>query len=418
MNQHHFQQQVLVLPISAIMNYTISCLCGASHQEVMSDRPHLLLSDAEMDRHASGVLFVSHLTINPPGHRILSKLSSHESEDGKRFFCGTCGCHIFQKFVISPALASLAQKLGDVQRPTELFAVATGVISEGPEKQDITEFGRAPKDDTCDGGLVSWMPLAEMKGRTQRTETEAPPKFTCSSVPATCGCGNVKLLIQRPQELLGIGDKSQKPVQLPWSPYPDLMFPYKTTPKDKLDNPSDEKWFLTKTGEESKYLAGTCACKSCRLITGYEIQTWAFIPRVAISILISPDSATAGSASNNSAKNTTQNAGSYIPLDFEVLGNLPAGRNPLRSYESSPGVLREFCHGCGATVFWHSKVRPDLIDVSVGLLQAGEGARAESLLEWWRERCSFAEDADLDRKGWVKDWAEGLIRGLEEGMKR
>ncbi|KAG6367054.1 hypothetical protein INS49_001236 [Diaporthe citri] len=195
-----------------------------------------------------------------------------------------------------------------------------------------------------------------MKGRTQSPETEAPQKSTYTSVPATCGCGNVKLLIQRPQQLLGTGDKSQKAVQLPWSPYPDLMFPYKTTPKDKLDNPSDEKWYLRKTGGESKYMAGTCACKSCRLITGYEIQTWAFIPRVAISILISPDSATTGSASNISARDTTQNAeSSYIPLDFEVLGSLPDQRNPLRTYESSPGVLREFCHGCGATVFWHSK---------------------------------------------------------------
>lgn len=407
-----------MFPFPAIMKFTISCLCGAIHQEVRSDRPHLLPSDAETDRHASGVLFVSHLAINPPEHRILSELSCHESGDGKRFFCGTCGCQIFQKFVVSPALASLAQNLGDVQPPTGFFAVATGVITESPDRQDGTRFGRAPTDDTCDGGLGPWLPVAEMKGRTQGPQTEAPQKSTCDSVPATCGCGNVKLLIQRPQELLVMRDKSLKAVQLPWSPYPDLMFPCKTTPKDKLDNPSDEKWYLRKTGEESKYMAGTCACKSCRLITGYEIQTWAFIPRVAISILIPPDSATTGSASNNSAAETTQNAESHIPLDFEVLGNLPAGRNPLRSYESSPGVLREFCHGCGATVFWHSKVRPDLIDVSVGLLQAREGARAESLLEWWRDRCSFAEDAGLDRKGWIKDWAESLVQGLEEGMKR
>lgn len=371
-----------------------------------------------MDRHGSGVLFVSHLAINPPEHRNLSGLSCHEHEGGTRFFCRTCGCHVFQKLTVSPALASLAHKLGDPRPPSELFAVATGVIVESPDERGDTRFGRAPMDDTCDGGLGPWLPIAEMKGRSQNPGTGTSQKSAYDSVPASCGCGNVKLLIQRPQELLSLVGKSQNGIQLPYSPYSDLMCPYKTTPKDKLDNPSDEKWYLRRTGEESRYLAGTCACKSCRLITGYEIQTWAFIPRVAITISTSSGPGNPGSSSGTPVKQSTQNTEPYIPLDFEVLKNLPAGQNPFRSYESSPGVFREFCHGCGATVFWHSKVRPDLIDVSVGLLQAREGARAESLLEWWRDRCSFAEDAGLDRKGWVKDWAEALIQGLEEGMKR
>lgn len=400
------------------MDLTISCLCGAIHKRLLSDRPHLLPSDAEVDRHGSGVLFVSHLAINPLGHQNLSGLACYESGDGTRFFCSTCGCHVFQKLTVSPALTSLAHNLGYEQPPTEFFAVATGAIIETPDKQEWPRLGRIPMDDTLDGGLGPWLPIAEMKERTQSPETEATPQSTDNSVPATCGCGNVNLLIQRPRELLSIVSKSQDETKLPYSPYPDLMFPYKTTPKDKLDNPSDEKWYLRRTGEESKYLAGTCACKSCRLSTGHEIQTWAFIPRVAISISIPPDSTTTGTESSIPTIGTPQHTGSYVPLDFEVLENLPAGRNPLRSYESSPGVLREFCHVCGATVFWHSKIRPDLIDVSVGLLQAREGARAESLLEWWRDRCSFAEDAGLDRKGWVKDWAEGLIQGLEEGMKR
>ncbi|KAK2601171.1 hypothetical protein N8I77_010641 [Diaporthe amygdali] len=279
-------------------------------------------------------------------------------------------------------------------------------------------MGRAPKDDTRDGGLEPWLPVAEMKGRTQHTEAKAPSESSSDSVSAVCGCGHVQLLIQRPQNLLGSDNVGRKGAGLPYSPYPDLMFPYKTTPKEKVDNPSGEKWFLPKTDEDTRYLAGTCACKSCRLVTGYEIQTWAFIPRVAISICVSQKSASTRTELNPSTKHEGQAADSYITLDFGELAKLPAGQNPLRSYESSPGVFREFCHVCGATVFWHSKVRPDLIDVSVGLLQASEGARAESLLDWWRERCSFAEDAGLDRKGWIKDWAEGLIQGLEHGMKQ
>ncbi|CAJ2503617.1 Uu.00g110110.m01.CDS01 [Anthostomella pinea] len=55
-------------------------------------------------------------------------------------------------------------------------------------------------------------------------------------------------------------------------------------------------------------------------------------------------------------------------------------RHP-QAYRSSSGVVREFCDRCGATVFWHDGDRPELIDVSVGLLDAAEGARAESWLE-------------------------------------
>lgn len=390
------------------MNLTVSCLCGASRQELTSRRPRLLPSDAEIDRRSSGVLFISRLAVDPPEQRKLSELSAYESDDGTRLFCGVCGCHVFHNFAVSPTSTALAQNVGDVQPPAGSFAVATGAIIESPDQQEGTDSGVSQVDDTRDGGLGPWLPMAEMKGRTRVPETGSSKESAYNSVPAACGCGNVKLLLQRPRGL----------AQLPYSPYPDLMFPYKTTPMEKLDNPSDEKWYLRGTGEGARYLAGTCACKSCRLSTGYEIQTWAFIPRLAISISVPPDAAATGSAPNTDAKYTTKHAQSYIPLDFKVLESLPAGQNPLRSYESSPGVFREFCQGCGATVFWHSEKRSDLIDVSVGLLQAKEGARAESLLEWWRDRCSFAEDAGLDRKGWVRTWAEDLVQGLEEGIKK
>lgn len=400
------------------MELTINCLCGSSRQAlIISNHPYMLPSDAEKDRHESGVLFVSHLAIEAPAPRKLSELSCHESDGGTRFFCGTCGCHVFRKFSGSPALASLAQNLSGMQPPAELFAVATGVIIESPDDKRDTRFGGAPIDDTRDGGIGPYLPVTEMKGRTQKPETETPLKPQ-DAIPAACGCGNVKLSIQRPEYFLNIGGKSVEAAELPYSPYPDLMFPYKTTLKDELDNPSNEKWYLRRTGGGLKYLAGTCACKSCRLSAGYEIQTWAFIPRFAIGISVSSSPVTTRAEPRTPAEPEIQDTEAYVPLDFKVLGDLPGGRNPLRSYESSRGIFREFCHTCGATVFWHSNERPDLIDVSVGLLQAREGARAETLLEWWRDRCSFSEDAGLDRKGWVKDWAEGLIQGLEEEMKR
>src|SRR5271170_5257517 len=49
---------------------------------------------------------------------------------------------------------------------------------------------------------------------------------------------------------------------------------------------------------------------------------------------------------------------------------------------------------------------PELIDVSVSLLRAKEGSRAESWLSWWTERVSFREDP-FDKK---------LIEALEIGL--
>lgn len=78
----------------------------------------------------------------------------------------------------------------------------------------------------------------------------------------------------------------------------------------------------------------------------------------------------------------------------------------LTRYNSSEGVYREFCSVCGATIFWHCDERPLLIDVSVGILDPEEGARAENWLEWNKKRVSFRELC----------LSESLVAGLEAGM--
>lgn len=63
---------------------------------------------------------------------------------------------------------------------------------------------------------------------------------------------------------------------LPHSPFLDLMIPYHA--KDpRIPNTRDEKWWLKAPTIEflvgSKYFAGACAYRSCRLTSGFEIQT-------------------------------------------------------------------------------------------------------------------------------------------------
>jgi hypothetical protein len=188
-----------------------------------------------------------------------------------------------------------------------------------------------------------------------KTSVIADAKLT-----AACNCGGVRFYITRPNEA------SKAAV----SPYSDLIHPFY---EKKEENPNNETWWLR--GNNTKYLAGLCACPSCRLNSGYEVQPWAFVPKC----------------------NIFKEDGT--PLDFNM--------GTRKRYLSSEGVMREFCAVCGATVFWHNDGRPSLIDVSVGLLDPEQGARAESWLEWWTERISFSEMAV----------STSLVASLERGLK-
>jgi len=196
--------------------------------------------------------------------------------------------------------------------------------------------------------------LLHLPARAQ-SENEA------EKLQAKCYCGGVEFYITRPSE-------ASKHVR---SPFPDLMVPYHS---HSPENPDNETWWLR--SNNTKYLAGTCACNSCRLATGFDIQTWAFVSKPN---MFQPDG---------------------TPLDFD--------NGTLKKYTSTKtDAIREFCGRCGATIFWHCLERPDLIDVAVGILDPEEGARAESWLEWWTDRVSFKEFA----------LSKSLVESLENGLK-
>jgi len=280
--------------------------------------------------------------------------------------------------------------------------VATGVMSDVSGYVHIGSHLHV--SETRDGGVASWIEVQDgdpvtvyqgcgpeseigdvssdaLAGDLKRSISIASfaPEDT---LQASCHCGTVRFHVTRP-------DASSK---FPRSNFPDLMIPY-LSEDPVLKNPEDVKWWLK--ANDTKYLAGTCACRSCRLISGFEIQTWAFIPRSNIYFHVKDP---AGKE--------------VIPLDFKTLQ-----KGILKSYNSSPGVLREFCGTCGATVFWHDEHRPDLIDVSIGLLDADEGSRAENWLEWWTERVSFEEEPEKDRPTREGQKKFDLIPELHRGLQ-
>jgi hypothetical protein len=138
------------------------------------------------------------------------------------------------------------------------------------------------------------------------------------------------------------------------------------------------QFYVTKLKEETgdgRYEALFCPCTSCRLTTGFEVTAWARVPR---SNLFSPD-------------------GKALDLSEPVEG--------LKRYESSPGVERFFCPGCGATAFY--RAREETIDIAAGLLRPKSGVLAQPWLDWNRS-VKYVEDA-IDSK-----FVEGFVKALGE----
>ena len=304
-------------------------------------------------RHQSGLLCASYLTL-PDGtvdYYIEGPLNHYESSSTvTRTFCNHCGANIHFQGSGAP-------------RPD----ICTGVLDKADGVLKLRNHIFVP--DSKDGGFSDWIPdMPAFEEYSQSKEVKIAhrrPVETIGEVgpelQAFCHCGNIRFKITRPN------DRSKELI----APYPDLLLTHPT--RNTSASWEKQQWWIRAGG--GKYLAGACACQSCRLTSGFDIQMWAFVPRANI---LQPN----GDA-----------------FDF--------GKKGLKQYESSDGVRRYFCAGCGATVFWGSDGRPGLVDISVGLLESPEGARAESWLEWCTERVSFEEEAQN------KDLVSRLSAGLK-----
>lgn len=358
----------------------ITCLCGKSEEIVRIAAKSLpvetLLCHCNICRYTSGVLCASYLALaSPPG--LTASLTKYQSSAKmERRFCGTCGSHVF---AYNADLDEWYVAAGVIETPD-----ANGHVAMVPPTRLVRHEYVA---DTGDGGLALCLemihgrevslfaqgpdekPLKHKSGRSTAISAALDPRnrdkvdesTSDNHLQASCHCGGVQFMLSKPNE---------RSTQLS-SPWPDLLVPYHS---NSPNNDEDVKWWLC--ANNTKYLAGNCTCRSCRLASGFSIQSWAFVPKANITLL---DGQT---------------------LSFDS--------GSLQQFKSSPGVYREFCGKCGATIFWHCDERPNLIDVSVGLLKAEEGSRAEEWLQWWTERVSFKEDAiDIE-----------LMDALEEGLLR
>lgn len=274
-------------------------------------------------------------------------------------FCDTCSALVFYESEQHP------EKLGAFTgcvRHIENFWVATDHIYV---------------EDTIDGGASVWLRKPNPDGKEiPRTLTrsgdiswEWPGKIAierlkkaeeAKSIPVWCKCKGIDLVLHR-------GDYAQRARE-------DL--PHFVDPRN------------------NKLNAIFDPCDSCRLHFGNDMVNWCFAEMVNIS--------RADGVAFPKTSNDLRAAVDAGDPSVDTLGY----------YKSSPEVQRYFCKVCSASAFYAHDSHPSYVDIAVGLLEAADGARAESFLSWnYGDDIEFAEDAD---GGWREELLKNIQRDAEE----
>jgi len=254
-----------------------------------------------------------------------------------KHFCSTCGCHI-----------------GDIVGGGG-WVISSAIFDANKDDPSIWELKAHMCTTSAPGGSFEWVPKIgdrELQvwnpDADSETTGKAPPQTSPESKGAeqqtTQDPGEERLLAQ-----CHCGGVS-------------LTFP---RPSAYQADPEERKKWVSPL-EPNKWIACLDFCDDCRLVTGTNCIGWLFVP----TALISPE----------------------LPSDL-VIGS-------SKVYRSSKGVQRTFCGTCGATVFFHDDSRAHMVDISVGLLRAEDGVRAEDWVTWRTGRLAWGDsgrryDADF-----------------------
>ncbi|KAF8814696.1 hypothetical protein BYT27DRAFT_7156411 [Phlegmacium glaucopus] len=363
-----------------------SCHCRLNEFRVAFPTASLPTSHAlchcKFCRHCTGQMAAFHVNIEgTPLRRTtdesmdLGDLTAYQTSDSTRmtrYFCVGCGAHLFHQVGgESPywcvAVGALDKTEGIVEIGCHIYVASTfdGGLADHLKEIDGVELPRYSKGPLSDTLPMGW------RSETLKSKQESA-RIDCLN--AYCQCRAIRIYITRPNQLS----------IMPRAPYPHVIYPVHTR-LSTIHNIKDEKWWLAGDNDKfpTKYLASHCVCIHCRRESGFDIQSWAFV-------------STANVFEFGSQR--------HINLSQDD----PCRPKGLKQYLSSPGRYGEFCGTCGATVFWWQAGRPDIIDISVGLLdQDQDGVRAEGWLKWHKERVGFAEDTKVGRST-----IEGLVYGM------
>ncbi|KAF8882518.1 Mss4-like protein [Gymnopilus junonius] len=358
-----------------------SCKCGLNTFQIPFDTVKLPLTRSfchcNSCRHITGQLMfqgamfdgVPLTTDSTSSSRKPADLSNLKTYKGDgslftRYFCKACGAHI----VGSAEIDSVAY-----------WAVSTGALErvDGIVKAGSHTF----VSDTLDGGLAEHYRIVD--GVTL-------PRYTTKKNSATLHVGWSADSIGKKVKAGGGQD------HLAAYCHCKAISLRLTRVEEELTKDPMNWWAVAKKADEAtslpKFMCGHCLCNSCRLTSGTIINSWVILPAV------------------NVLNSYTGNPVTYSPGSSGRIAG-------LQLYESSPGVFREACGTCGATIFlWYTKKghypmpidgEPVVVCVSAGLIdQEDGGTRAE---QWchWHEEVIHPEDA-IDKAG---------LEALKKGVK-
>ncbi|KAH6917787.1 hypothetical protein BKA70DRAFT_882 [Coprinopsis sp. MPI-PUGE-AT-0042] len=344
------------------------------------------------------------------------------SQKANRYFCSVCSAHLFFEYLAAPASGEEGGGEAAIYVATGALEKADGVIVLGWHQW---------VEDSLDGGMADHFRAVNGQRLPRHTVEKGTPELPVGwrdeslgaavrrdALTFSCHCKNIEFGITRPTP----------ESKLPYSGYPDFIYAHDTTHLSRTRNAEDCKWWLRplNSAQPTKYIAGYCACAYCRLASGSDVQSWAYVPLVNIVDKNGKPIRLAKDVRDNLAE--VRDAVEKLGLE-ETL-NIPSPRRDsdpgtkrlpgLKQYISSPGCYRESCSNCGATICAWKEGRPDLVCIATALVDEDQdGTRAEGWFEWHTDRVGFARnalskvtiDALLEGLQAVKAEMEGPLRG-------
>ena len=302
-------------------SFTARCHCGTFSSSFAIPKSSIPLKSSICHcndcRHASGQLFATFASmptaVPPPD---TSKLTAYRSSSIlTRYFCPKCGAAVC------------------IVGSTE-WKLATGILDS---TEHLLNRVHAFVNSSGDAVAASWFkhvghnaPGEATREHVAHLRTNAQGKSHIKEehLTASCKCGQLRFGIAQP---------------------------------------------TAQRSKSSTYPANLCACSSCRRTSGFELSSWATVPKGALRILSS---------------------------------------STMIWYESSGDVRRSFCDRCGATAFWRSEKKdPGNYDIATGLFEAKSGAAAEDWFEWEAEVHHASEATDPELVG-------DLVKGSKEYHQR
>ncbi|WWC64919.1 uncharacterized protein I303_107533 [Kwoniella dejecticola CBS 10117] len=281
------------------------------------------------------------------------------------FFCGICGTKIYLQ------VASLT---GEPEIGMWTLGALDRVIVD--EKPIVKLKGHHFLEDTVDGGIFNiWRtfqgePLKKYHDGLQ--EWIVSKKSTVQEeeyMHLHCKCESFNVYVRRPQPALPVSEDCY------W-----------------YQGPYDEK------GVPKRYMAGWCACDSCRQITGSSLPAhpWVEIPLIDIRSAPSPD------------------AQPYLPIPMTPHTTLPG----LTLYKSSPDnedVSRYHCSTCGASIMYYNAAKDFMASFAVGLNGSKNGVMNTSWISWWFGLEGVTEPMISAKEDGQRRWG-GLMDEFEQGL--